>query len=147
MSKNWKTILGVLCLLCAIGSISTYPLASCVYLIIAIVLFAKAAAKTPKAQTKSKATNASDRSQRQDSIHSADTRRTDISQTNKEAQKPIETNLNQKKNSYVINPQTMVFHRPSCSYAKKTMSFNKHHCDSRSAIIGVGYKPCKYCKP
>ena len=50
-------------------------------------------------------------------------------------------------NIYVINPQTMVFHRKTCPYAEKTYSFNKHTLDSRSSAISVGYKPCKYCKP
>ena len=49
--------------------------------------------------------------------------------------------------TYIINPKTMVFHRESCQYAEKTYAFNKHSCDSRSAIMSVGYKPCKYCKP
>lgn len=61
--------------------------------------------------------------------------------------KRIDTNLNNRNNNYVINPQTMVFHRRSCAYAKKTYAFNKHYTDSRSAAISVGYKPCKYCKP
>lgn len=61
--------------------------------------------------------------------------------------KPIDTNLNHVKNTYVINPKTMVFHRKSCPYAQKTMSFNKHYTDSRSAAISIGYKPCTRCKP
>ena len=54
---------------------------------------------------------------------------------------------NTKKIEYVINPTTMVVHRPSCRYAEKAYSFNKHSTDSLSAAISVGYKPCKYCKP
>ena len=57
------------------------------------------------------------------------------------------THTNSSSSIYVINPQTMVFHRKSCPHAEKTYSFNKYTLDSRSAAISVGYKPCKYCKP
>lgn len=52
-----------------------------------------------------------------------------------------------KKEKYVINPTTMVVHRPSCPHAEKAYSFNKYRTDSLSAAISVGYRPCKYCRP
>lgn len=68
---------------------------------------------------------------------------TELTDGQAEARKPVR----KKAREYVINPQTMVFHKPSCPYAKRAMWYNTHTCDSRSAILSVGYKPCKRCKP
>lgn len=71
-------------------------------------------------------------------------RKHNISQDTASERTPVKKS---NPNIYVINPQTMVFHRKTCPYAEKTYSFNKYALDSRDAAISVGYKPCKYCSP
>ena len=50
--------------------------------------------------------------------------------------------------AYVLNRNTMKFHRPSCKYVKKIAEHNREDVDdTREQIIAEGYKPCKVCKP
>lgn len=56
-------------------------------------------------------------------------------------------NVTKTKIEYILNPQTMVFHRKSCKHAQHIYGTQTGRTDSRSAAISVGYRPCKYCKP
>lgn len=50
--------------------------------------------------------------------------------------------------SYVLNTNTMKFHYPSCSSAKKISSKNrKDYTGSREDLIAQGYDPCGNCHP
>ena len=51
------------------------------------------------------------------------------------------------KTTYILNPQTMVFHRKSCKYAQRLHDSQTVLFDDRSAVKMAGYRPCKYCKP
>lgn len=50
--------------------------------------------------------------------------------------------------TYVLNTNTMKFHRPNCTYVEKIL--DSHRIDSaksRDEIIAEGYEACKKCKP
>jgi DNA-entry nuclease len=50
--------------------------------------------------------------------------------------------------TYIININTMKFHKPDCSSAKRTKEENKDTTDkSREELIDEGYAPCKQCNP
>ena len=50
--------------------------------------------------------------------------------------------------SYVLNTNSMKFHYPSCSSAKKISSKNrKDYTGTREDLIQQGYDPCGYCDP
>lgn len=50
--------------------------------------------------------------------------------------------------SYILNTNTMKFHYPSCSSAKKISSKNrKDYTGSRDDLISQGYDPCGNCQP
>lgn len=52
------------------------------------------------------------------------------------------------KQTYVLNTNTMKFHRPDCHSAKITSSQNKRVVHTtRSHLIQEGYDPCKNCNP
>lgn len=53
-----------------------------------------------------------------------------------------------KETSYVLNTNTMVFHKQDCSSVKKMKAENqKAVAQSREALISQGYSPCGSCKP
>lgn len=50
--------------------------------------------------------------------------------------------------SYVLNTNTMKFHKPSCSSAGDIKPKNRQDVNmSRDEIIAKGYQPCKRCNP
>ncbi len=50
--------------------------------------------------------------------------------------------------SYVINRNSRVFHRPSCSSVGKIAEKNREDVETtREDLIAQGYDPCKSCKP
>lgn len=52
------------------------------------------------------------------------------------------------RQTYIVNVNTKVFHRPGCSAAKKTLTKNKRSMRvKRSFLIRHGYRPCKFCRP
>lgn len=66
--------------------------------------------------------------------------------------------LEQKRNSqdanevsqgdYILNANTKKFHRPTCASVKRMSDANKIvSTESREALIGQGYEPCKNCNP
>ena len=53
-----------------------------------------------------------------------------------------------KQHTYVINTRSGVFHKPSCESVEAMSAKNKKTVkESRKALIGEGYKPCKNCNP
>ena len=53
-----------------------------------------------------------------------------------------------EQHTYVVNTRSGVFHKPSCESVGKMSSKNKKTVkESRKALIGEGYKPCKSCNP
>lgn len=48
---------------------------------------------------------------------------------------------------YYANINSMKFHRPSCSSARKLKQENLYLCESRERLIAEGYTPCSRCKP
>ena len=52
------------------------------------------------------------------------------------------------RQTYVVNVNTKVFHRPGCSAANRTLPKNKRSMRvKRSFLIQHGYRPCKICNP
>ena len=50
--------------------------------------------------------------------------------------------------AYMLNTNTMKFHRPGCSSIQKMAEDNKQPSNqSREEIIAQGYEPCQICKP
>ncbi|MDD3369273.1 MAG: ComEC/Rec2 family competence protein [Lachnospiraceae bacterium] len=50
--------------------------------------------------------------------------------------------------TYILNQNTKKFHKPGCSSAKKIAEKNyAESTESRDALIGQGYDPCKNCNP
>lgn len=50
--------------------------------------------------------------------------------------------------SYVLNTNTMKFHKPGCSSVKKIAAGNRSDYDgTRDSVINMGYEPCKKCNP
>ena len=49
---------------------------------------------------------------------------------------------------YILNANTKKFHRPTCASVKRMSDANKIvSTESREALIGQGYEPCKNCNP
>ena len=115
--SGWLWGIGLFCIFGAFVMLTANIAASFFYFVVAIVCFSCIVIKKKLAQSHSETSE----------IVEGKSKSTDI--------------------TYVINPETMVFHRPTCIHAQKTYSFNKYSCTSRSAIIAIGYKPCKHCKP
>lgn len=58
------------------------------------------------------------------------------------------TSSGSTEQSYVLNTNTMKFHYPSCSSAKKISSKNrKDYTSTRDDLIDQGYVPCGNCDP
>ena len=52
------------------------------------------------------------------------------------------------KNTYVLNTNTMKFHKLSCSSVRQMAAHNKKTVkEKRSTLISEGYSPCKRCNP
>lgn len=50
--------------------------------------------------------------------------------------------------AYVLNPETLRFHLPGCSWAEKINPDRRiEYSGSRETLLEVGYRPCHYCKP
>lgn len=69
------------------------------------------------------------------------------SSVRKHSATPNAGNVTKTKIEYILNPQTMIFHRKSCKHAQYIYGTQTGRTDDRSAAISVGYRPCKYCKP
>lgn len=52
-----------------------------------------------------------------------------------------------KKEQFIGNSNTNVFHRPDCRYAKKIDAEKRVSFTSRDRAVSQGYKPCKICNP
>lgn len=51
-------------------------------------------------------------------------------------------------NTYVLNKNTKVFHKPSCSSVKQMKESNKRtYTGTRAQVIDMGYRPCQRCNP
>ena len=49
---------------------------------------------------------------------------------------------------YILNTNTMKFHRPSCSSVNQMSDSNKWVYDgTREEVLNMGYDPCKRCNP
>ncbi len=49
---------------------------------------------------------------------------------------------------YILNINSKVFHRPTCSSVKRMSAKNKKvYNGKRSGVVNQGYRPCKVCKP
>ena len=49
---------------------------------------------------------------------------------------------------YVLNRKSMKFHYPDCSGAKEIKEQNRwDYHGTRSAVVDMGYAPCKICNP
>lgn len=54
----------------------------------------------------------------------------------------------QTEGTYVLNTNTMKFHRPDCPSVDKMASKNRQdYTGSRDDLIAQGYEPCKNCNP
>ena len=50
--------------------------------------------------------------------------------------------------SYVLNMNTMKFHRPTCNSVKDMSAKNRKDVEmTREAVIAEGYSPCSLCNP
>ena len=50
--------------------------------------------------------------------------------------------------TYVLNNNTMKFHRPDCPSVKRMKESNREYYNgSREDLIAMGYEPCKNCNP
>ena len=53
-----------------------------------------------------------------------------------------------EQGDYILNANTKKFHRPTCASVKRMSDANKIvSTESREALIGQGYEPCKNCNP
>ena len=53
-----------------------------------------------------------------------------------------------EQGDYILNTNTKKFHRPTCASVKRMSDANKIvSTESREALIGQGYEPCKNCNP
>lgn len=58
------------------------------------------------------------------------------------------TTKNDSSTVYVLNTNTLVFHRASCRHVKSILPENREDSgDNRNEIIAIGYKACGTCKP
>ena len=68
----------------------------------------------------------------------AESETTEVSQSRNEA----------SQGDYILNANTKKFHRPTCASVKRMSDANKIvSTESREALIGQGYEPCKNCNP
>ena len=59
-----------------------------------------------------------------------------------------DTSSQSSSTHYVLNTNSMKFHRPSCSSAGKIADYNRwDYYGSYEEVIDMGYSPCKVCKP
>lgn len=50
--------------------------------------------------------------------------------------------------TYVLNKNTKVFHKPTCSSVNQMKESNKRtYTGTRQQVIDMGYKPCGRCNP
>ena len=64
------------------------------------------------------------------------------------ASAPPKKNTSGAGTTYVLNTNSMKFHKPYCSSAKKISAANRwEYTGSRSEVIAMGYDPCKNCNP
>ena len=73
----------------------------------------------------------------------------DTQQTRQTQQTEITENHTQTGGNYVLNTNTMKFHRPDCRHVNEIRSYNRQdvHDVSRDSVIRAGYTPCKTCNP
>ena len=74
----------------------------------------------------------------------ADPNQTGISQ--KETARPPDTSA-PTKDTYVASKKSQVFHKSTCSSAKRILSENLVHYKTRQDAINDGKRPCKNCNP
>ena len=49
---------------------------------------------------------------------------------------------------YILNPGTLRFHRPDCSWAARIDPERRiDYAGDRQTLLDVGYQPCHFCKP
>jgi len=48
---------------------------------------------------------------------------------------------------YIANKRTLIFHRPTCPYARKIASPNRLFFNSPIEAMKAGYRPCRECNP
>ncbi|MDO4622309.1 MAG: hypothetical protein Q4B22_05080 [Eubacteriales bacterium] len=59
-----------------------------------------------------------------------------------------DTDNNQTSGTYVLNPNSKVFHREHCPSVNRMNPGNRvYTTESRDSITGKGYKPCSNCRP
>ncbi len=57
-------------------------------------------------------------------------------------------NVPESEAEYVLNTNSMKFHRPDCQYAKRISEENKKYSiEDREELIKQGYEPCGTCNP
>lgn len=76
----------------------------------------------------------------------------ETSAQNNEAAAQVQTDgtggTDQTSASYILNSNTMKFHKPSCSSIKQMSDANKtEYTGNREDLISQGYEPCKRCNP
>ena len=50
--------------------------------------------------------------------------------------------------TYVLNRNTMKFHRPNCKYVNQIKDSNRlDYTGSREDVVAMGYSPCGGCRP
>ena len=50
--------------------------------------------------------------------------------------------------TYILNKNTKVFHKPSCSSVKQMKDSNKRtFTGTRAQVVDMGYRPCQRCNP
>lgn len=68
--------------------------------------------------------------------------------TNKENQNTQPSTNNVSEVSYILNKNTLTFHKPNCPSVKRMNENNKVYSNkSRAEIISNSYKPCHNCNP
>lgn len=82
-------------------------------------------------------------------IKTTTTTTTRLTTTTTTTTKPIVTTVvNNQSATYILNTNTMKFHYPSCSSAKRISDKNRGtHTGSRDELIARGYSPCANCNP
>lgn len=76
----------------------------------------------------------------------SDSEDADISDDSKAGKK--NTTTSEKKQTYILNTNTMKFHKPGCSSIEDIKEENKEeYKGTRSDLTKQGYEPCGRCKP
>lgn len=58
------------------------------------------------------------------------------------------SDVNHEETTYVLNTNTMKFHKSSCESVQKMSDKNKKICNNtKDEMIAQGYEPCKSCNP